>query len=385
MSAPICDKTEALIASLEALSPLIAEQRAAFDKERRLTDDVYAALADAGLFRLWLPRSHGGPELSPLAFMEVVEAAAALDGSIGWLVGNGGGMSRVGGYLPPEVAREIFADPRAFVVSATGGVGTLEPAEGGWRLSGRWPFGSGAPHASHFMGLAAVGGVADADRPLMLCCVPRAEIILHDTWHVSGLRGTGSADFEMRDVFVPAAHAHPFLDPAPSEPGLLYRMPTLAVFAWTVAVVPLGIARGALDTFAALASRKARQGAPTLLRDRETVQASVGRAKASLLAARALLIEAMRELMAATDLGGQRLVEARATLRLAAAHAAESAVAIVDRLEAEAGAVAIFESCALERAVRDVHAAVKHVAMSPASYILAGRMTLGLDPGTPRF
>ncbi|MBN9265337.1 MAG: acyl-CoA dehydrogenase family protein, partial [Hyphomicrobium sp.] len=97
--------------ALRELAPLIAEQRASFDRDRRLPEGLFAALARAGFFRLWLPKSLGGAELSPFEFMEVVEAASALDGSVGWIVGNGGGMSRIGGYLPASVARAWFASP----------------------------------------------------------------------------------------------------------------------------------------------------------------------------------------------------------------------------------------------------------------------------------
>ena len=378
------DRIAGYLEALRRLAPLIAEHRDAFDRERRLTDAVFAALADVGLFRLWLPKALGGPELSPIEFMRVVEVATELDGSVGWLVGNGGGMSRVGGYLPELVAHAWFADPHTFVVSATGAVGAAVPAVGGYRVTGRWPFGSGAPHATHFMGLARLDGQPPQLPPL--CCYMAAEqVTVHDTWHVSGLRGTGSSDWEVRDAFVPASHVHPFLGLAPTQPGLLYRMPPMSVFAWTVSVVPLGIAAGAIDAFVRLASAKSRLGTTGLLRDREAVQATVGRAKAVHHAARAFLIEAMTVLETATGLGGDQLVQARAGLRVAGAHAAESALRIVDMLAADAGATAIFQRFPLERAVRDVQAAVKHVAMSPSSYALAGRLHLGLDPGTARF
>jgi alkylation response protein AidB-like acyl-CoA dehydrogenase len=122
-----------------------------------------------------------------------------------------------------------------------------------------------------------------------------------------------------------------------------------------------------------------------LLRDRETVQATVGRAKAALRAARAFVIDAMTELTAATETGGECLVKARADVRIANAHAADTAMSITDELAASAGAAAIFETCALERAVRDARAAAKHIAMSPNNYIIAGRLALGLDPGAARF
>ncbi|WP_076858163.1 acyl-CoA dehydrogenase family protein [Bradyrhizobium mercantei] len=373
-----------VLEAVEALAPLIAAQRAAFDSRRRLPDAVFAALADAGLFRLWLPRALGGPELSPVDFMRVVEAASALDGSVGWLVGNGGGMSRIGGYLDETVVREWFADPRAFVASSTGAVGTATAVAGGYRLSGRWPFGSGAHHATRFMVLASVAP-GDPDSPLLCCYPDRADVTIHDNWHVSGLRGSGSCDFEARDIFMPAAHAHPFIGLRPTQPGLLYRLPPSSVFAWSICGVPLGIASGAMTAFAELASRKGRQGTRSVLRDHETVQATLGRARATLRAARAFIIDAMTELMAAAETGGDRLVAARADVRIANAYGAETAMSITDELAASAGAAAIFETCAIERAGRDARAAAKHIAMSPNNYIIAGRLALGLDPGTMRF
>lgn len=373
------------LTALERLTPVIAEHRARFDVERRLPEVVFNALADADLFRLWLPETLGGPELSPLDFMTIVEAASALDGSIGWLVGNGGGMSRVGGYLPEAIVRNWFSDRRAFVVAATGAVGTAEKVPGGYRITGRWPFGSGAHHATHFMALASTKDAEGRDDAPLCCYVPRRDVTIHDTWKVSGLRATGSCDFEMHEVFVPEQNTHAFIGSTPTQAGLIYRLPAVSVFGWTVAVVPLGIARGAMDAFIELASRKTRLGTSALLRDRETVQSTIGRVDALHQAARAFLIQSMNELTAALDQEGERLVHARAAFRSARAHAAESAVRIVDTLAAEAGAVTIFESSPLERASRDVHAAVKHIAMSPNNYVVAGRLALGLDPGTARF
>jgi indole-3-acetate monooxygenase len=379
------DRSAPYLEAVRKLAPLIAARRPAFDRERRLTDDVFEALADAGLFRLWLPSSLGGAQLSPLEFMRVVEAAAALDGSVGWLVGNGGGMSRVGGYLPTSVARDWFANRPTFIASATGAVGAAKPVDGGYRVSGRWPFGSGAPHATHFMGLATVGGNLAPEQQRLCCYFDRKQVTIHDTWHVSGLRGTGSSDFEVREAFVPNHLVHPLVGHDPVQPGLLYRMPPLSVFAWTVSVVPLGQVRGAIDAFVALASARSRLGSSGLLRDRETVQGMVGKVEALHSAARAFLIEAMTELMKVTNIGGDLLVQARARLRAATAHAAGSALRIVEMLAADAGSSAIFENCPLERAVRDVQAAVKHVAMNPSGYVLTGRLRLGLDPGPSRF
>lgn len=385
MVARIPDRVCGYLEGIERLAPLIAEQREAFDRDRRLPDAVFCVLADAGLFRLWLPAALDGPELSPSDFMTVVEAASALDGSIGWLVGNGGGMSRIGGYLKEPIARDVFSDPRAFVTSATGSFGVAQRAEGGYRLTGRWSFGSGARHASHFMGLATVKSVDGADEPALCCYFERRDVVIHDTWHVSGLRATGSSDFEVRDLFVPEQRTHVFIGCRPTQDGMIYRLPSLSAFAWTVSVVPLGIARGAMNVFVEIANRKARTGASTLLRDREILQSAFGRADTVHRAARALLVNAMNELMAASEEDGRRLMEARAVFRSACTHAGESAARIVDSLAAELGTAAIFETSPIERFIRDVHAAVKHIAMSPNNYVVTGRMGLGLDPGTPRF
>jgi alkylation response protein AidB-like acyl-CoA dehydrogenase len=373
-------KVSSLLAVIQRLAPLVSERRDEFDRLRRLPDDVFVRLAEAGLFRLWLPKAVGGPELSPLEFMSVVEAASALDGSVGWLIGNGGGMSRVGGYLSHAVTREWFSDRRAFVAAATGAVGTATPVEGGYRVTGRWPFGSGAHHASVFMALAA----ESPDAPSLCCYTRRENVTILDNWHVSGLRGTGSCDFELNDVFVPAANVHPFFGCKPTDPGLVYRMPPVSVFAWTISAVPLGIARGAIDTFIELANRK-RHGGKALLRDGESVQVMVGRAEAMHRASYALLVDAMTELIASTDIGGERLVKSRAMFRTAGTYAAETAVSITDMLTASAGAASIFETCKLERAARDARAAARHVAISQVNYVTAGRFALGFDPATMKF
>jgi alkylation response protein AidB-like acyl-CoA dehydrogenase len=383
MLAKTLNRVADYLAAIDRIAPVVAEHRAAFDRDRRLPDAVFAALADARLFRLWLPETLGGPELSPSEFMMVVEAASALDGSVGWLVGNGGGMSRIAGYLPEAIVREWFANPHAFVASATGAVAAAQKVPGGYHVTGRWPFGSGAHHATFFMGLASVKGADGREEAALCCYFDRKDVVIHDTWSVSGLRGTGSCDFEVRELFVPEQHTHVFVGHPATQPGAIYRLPALSVFAWTVSVVPLGIARGALNAFSALASRKTRLGTSSLLRDRETIQSMIGRMEALHGAARAFLVQTMNDLLAARE--GTHLLQARATFRAACTHAAESAVRIVDTLAAELGAASIFESCPLERAVRDLHAAVKHIAMSPNNYIVPGRLALGLDAGTSRF
>jgi hypothetical protein len=201
---------------------------------------------------------------------------------------------------------------------------------------------------------------------------------------ISGLRGTGSSDFEVKNAFVPAEHTHSFLAPEPSQPGIIYQIPGLTIFPWSIAGTPLGIASGVIAAFTKSATqKKIRLGTTIQLQDREMVHSAVGRAKAIIGAARAFLKEAMTELLAALDDTEIGLCEPAQTCG-SPVHT-EGSSSIVQMLTTEAGASAIFESSALERAGRDINAAVKHVAMSPQSYIVAGRLHLGLDPGAMRF
>ena len=294
-------------------------------------------------------------------------------------------MSRVAGYLPKSVAREWFADPNAFITSATGAVGSADPVAGGYRVTGRWPFG-GDQACHQFMGLAAVRDNSGNSQPPICCYFWPECVTVHDTWHVSGLRGTGSSDFEVNDIRAGREHTHGLAAPMPSQPGIVYRIPGLTIFPWSISGAPLGIASGVIAEFIKSATRKKiRLGATTQLQDRELLHSAVGRAEAIIGAARAFLREAMAELLVSLDDDLNRLTQARARLRIACAYAAEGSSSVVQMLSTESGAGSIFESNALERAVRDMNAAVKHVAMSPQSYVLAGRLQLGLDPGAMRF
>lgn len=361
---------------VSGLSDAVAAQRSRFDSDGRLPDDLFDELATLGLFRLWLPLALGGRELSALEFMDVVEAAAALDGTIGWLAGNGGGMSRVGAFIPAESADEIFSDPGAFVVSSTGALGRAVRVPGGYSVTGRWPFGSGSPHGTWFSPICEI----DDDGPtgeLIFVLAPRGDVVLHDNWQVSGLCATGSVDFELRDVFVADSFTYRF-QPEPTQPGTLYRLPTRSIFTFTVATVPLGIANGAIDDFVTLASSAKRSGDSVPLAERELIQSQLGQIEARVSAARAYLRHTMTVLLDAVE--EERDLEApRVEYRLACTFASQSALWAIGLLTEMVGAVAIARSFPLERRERDARAAAKHIAMSPAAYVTGGKRRLGRD------
>ncbi len=367
-------ESEVLAERVSALSAVVARDRASFDVDRHLPDELFSELASLGLFRLFLPKALGGMELSALGFMEVVEAAAALDGTVGWLVGNGGGMSRVGAFLPAETAEEMFADPEAFIVSATGAMGRAARVDGGYRVTGRWPFGSGARHGTWFTPVCSVERDGQVTDEVIFVSAPRADVVIHDNWHVSGLRATGSVDFELQDVMIEDRFVHAF-QPAPTQPGTLYELPTGSIFTWTVATVPLGIANGAIDAFACIASSTKRRGDSVPLAEREIVQSQLGRVVAGVSAHRAYLRHTMSELLGAVELDGD-LERARVEFRLACTSASQASLAAIGVLTEMAGAVSISQACPLERFERDARAAAKHIAMTPSAYIDGGKWLL---------
>ena len=384
MNAIAPPKTAQLLANIASLAPLAAQYRSAMERDRRLPPELFAACADAGLLQLWVPRSLGGPELGFPDYMAVIEAAAAVDGSIGWLAGNGGGMSRATGHLPEQVARAILDTPRALIVATNGAVGEAVPEAGGYRVSGRWPFASFIHHATH---VAAAVRLAEGDGQgtILLAFAPAAHATIHDTWHTSGLRGTGSCDYTLDNLLIPRDHVFPMLAPPATQPGRLYRLPAVSVFSATVSLVPLGIARGAMDAFKSSLADHPRVGTTTPRRERETTQDAIGRAETAHAAARALLLAAWADLEAAAEVAHDRLIPTRAAWRAACTHAAETALTIAGTLAAVAGTASLQESNPLERQIRDIQAATKHIANAPQNYITHGRIALGLDPGTASF
>ena len=378
---PTTSKT--LAERVSALSATVGRDRRTFDADGRIPGELFSELAALGVFRLWLPTVLGGVELSAFEFMDVVEAAAALDGTIGWLVGNGGGMSRIGTFLPSESAQEIFADPEAFVVSSTGATGRAVRVDGGYRVTGRWPFGSGTRHANWFSPVCAVECGGQVTDEVIFVCAPRAAVVIHDNWHVSGLCATGSVDFELQDVLIDDRFVHAF-QPEPTHPGTLYRLPTRSIYCWTVATVPLGIARGAIDEFVRIASVTTRRGDAASLAERELVQSRLGQIQAQVSANRAYLRHTMFELLEAVE-AEVDLQQARIEFRLACTSASQAALSAIGALTEMAGAISISQSCPLERFERDARAAAKHIAMSPAAYITGGKRLLGQDLSTASF
>ena len=378
-----------LIQAALDLGPAIAAVRGEIERERRLPAPLVERLRDLGFFSLWLARSLGGPELNLTDFVRVIEALARSDGSVAWCATNAGAYSRFSGFLPGPVARRIFAEERAAVAGNMGPLGRAVPVPGGYRVTGRWPYGSGIMHSDWVLGGCFVaddeasrrGPDGAPDARIVFFPAAAAEVI--DTWDVGGLRGTGSHDYRVADLFVPEDQVASRTGDDPRLPGPLYALPRNVAFGVTIAAVPLGIARAALDAVRDLGAAKTPRIGSTVLRERPAVQAAVGRAEATLRAARAFLFEACDDAWATAASGTPLTLEQRAVVRLACAQAAEAAKAVVRAAYDAGGGTAVYEGCPLQRCFRDAHAAAQHLQVQDGNFETGGRVLLGLDPGTP--
>lgn len=374
-----------LLAALEALASDVAERAAGAEANRRLDPGVADRIAAAGLYRLWVPRSIGGLELPLPESLRVFEAASRLDGSVGCAVtiGTGGGLFAA--FLDPDAATEMFGPAEALIAGSGAPSGRAERVEGGYRAEGRWRFASGAHHATWFTANCIVledgePMVDGAGNPLIRAMsFPAEAVTVLDTWHVSGLRATGSHDIEVASTFVPESHTFSVFTDSPREAGPLYRFPFQSIAELSFGAVGLGIARHALDLFVPFAAEKRPAAAGVPLRELPEAQRALGEAEALVTAARALFYETAERAWNETVEGRELTPEAEARVRLAAAHAAASAARSVDLLQRASGMSSAFESSDLGRCWRDVHVLTQHMALSESAYRTAGATFLGVE------
>jgi indole-3-acetate monooxygenase len=371
------------VSAARELAATAAELAAEGEKERRLMPRLVEGLVDAGLFRLCVPASLGGLESPAATLVEAVEELARGDGAAGWCVAVNATSGLLGGYLEEEPARTIFGDPR----SVAGGVfaprGRATATQDGFRVTGRWPFASGCRHCDWLMGGCVVEDGDDVRRlpngqpDVRLMLAPAAEVIVHDTWRVAGLRATGSHDIEFAALRIPEGHGTSVFTDRPTAGGPLYAFPLFGLLAIAIAGVNLGIGRGALDDVIELAAARTPSGSSRTLAQRTTAQAEVARAEASLRAARALLHETIGEAWEEAVATKAVSVERRGALRLAATHATVTGAAVAETAFRLGGASAIYDESPLQRRFRDAQVATQHMLVGASTWELAGRLLLG--------
>jgi indole-3-acetate monooxygenase len=376
----------------ESLAPLLERAAPRMERARELAPEVVAALHEAGLYRLLLPRSLGGAEITPADFVQVIEAIAKADASTAWCLAQAGGCAISAAYLPPAVAREIFGPANGVLAwGPPNRDGRAQAVEGGYLLNGRWQFASGSRHAGWLGAHAAIvdrdgkpaaTGSAPLSEPTFL--FPRTSATIHDTWQVVGLKATGSDTYSAKDLFVPSTHVFVRDDPKTrSESGPLYRFSTYQIYGAGFAGVALGIARATQDAFIALAREKTAFLAAMAMRDNAAIQGQVATSEVVLRSARLLLLDNLRAAYDDAAQRGEIDFDRRLAMRLGATHATHQAKDVVDACYQAAGATAIFEENPFERRFRDVHTVAQQSQARMMHMEAVGRTLLGA--GSPSY
>jgi alkylation response protein AidB-like acyl-CoA dehydrogenase len=372
---------EELLTRLDDLAPMIRESAGEADRLARLPKQVVRALTQHGLFRLWLPKRCAGFELDLPEALQVYEAAGRIDGSVGWavMIGSGGGLFAA--YVNADTAQAIYARPEAVIAGSGAPDGRAERVPGGYRVTGCWRYASGAHYATTFTAncLVMSNGTLEFDsgRPLiraMAFDVPDVSIL--PAWDPSGMRGTGSDDFEVRGVFVPEQRSFSVFTDTPRETGPLYRLPFSVLTELPVAAVGLGIARHALDAFAMFSRGKKVSGSGALLADDPVAQSRYGEAHATWRLAKAGLDSLARQAWGAAvanrALSAKELSEITAVCGLSVARLRSA----IGELLALTGMTAIQPEEPLARAWRDLQALAAHVSVSPRHLATSGATLL---------
>ncbi|HJL14545.1 MAG TPA: acyl-CoA dehydrogenase family protein [Sandaracinaceae bacterium LLY-WYZ-13_1] len=381
--------SEGLIGTARALAEELAPRAEAIEAARRVPAELSERLGREGFHRLLVPEALGGREVHPAVFASVLEALAHGDAATAWVVMTSSTTGILLAYLDVGVARAILDDaPHAALAGVFAPSGRATPTEGGYRLSGRWRYGSGCENAAWRMGGALVfegdaPRTVDGGGPEIRSCFFRAdESRVVDTWDVSGLRGTGSHDLEVQDVLVPAERTTCVRLDHPRHEGPLYRFPLFGLLATGVSAVGLGIARRALDEVEAQAKASRSRGGSKRMAESELVQVRVASAEAELAAARALTYETLESVYEHAASGEPLAGGDRARLRMAATHAAGASARVVDACYHLAGGAAIWASSPLQRCLRDVHVMTQHVMVAEPTLKPVGRLLLDLPTDT---
>jgi alkylation response protein AidB-like acyl-CoA dehydrogenase len=371
---------EATSEAVQAILPSIAARVEEIEQARRIPLDLVAELEAAGCFRSLVPRGHGGDEHAAATHMRMLEELSRADGSLGWTVMIGAAAPVMLGLLPVQTFDAIYAaGPDVVVGGAFNPTGSAVPTDGGYIANGRWTFASGCQHSDWFLAHCIVND--GRMPPIRMMVVPASDVGIVDTWHVSGLRGTGSHDFMLTDVFVPEARTFALGDESTIDAPVM-RVPELSLSTLFIAAVAIGIAQGALDDIEAMATTKVPAFGMATLAANPLFRNRFGCADAELRAARALVYgDAAAAWRTATD-GAEFSLEQRARIRASTTWAVRAAATVVDVAYTDGGGSSMREDNPLQRRWRDVHAVTQHFAVKPDTFTMAGGVLAGQDVDT---
>ncbi len=379
---------DSILETARALGPSIAARGDEIEALRTLPIDLVDAIRPSQAFRQYVPADLGGPAVSAWEGLEVIEEYGYHDGSVGWSVAISSTSSLMASYLPHEWGQLIFGDPRSITGGFAAPAGRATPVEGGLRVSGTWQWGSGTKHATWIGGGCIVVGPdgkpqARSDGlafPYVFFELDDVEFI--DTWHVSGLAGTGSLDYTVTDAFVPEGRWVQIGVDEPTRDNQFSSFSFYGLLALGIAATSVGIGRRAIAELVELAATKRPQGSSRPLRDRTPIQADTALAEASLRSAWAFVEDTVNDTWDSTAAGDPPTTEQKRLLRLGATHATQTAAQATEMMYKAAGGASVYKTSPIQRCFRDVYVATQHAMVAPRTYEVAGRMRLGLETDT---
>lgn len=377
--------SEQVLTAVRALGPEIEAAADEIEARRRLPDGLVEALRAAGVFRMAFPRAWGGPEMPILDQCALIEDLAYHDASTAWVAMICSDSGHYAGRLEDRVARDLYPSMDLLTSGQLYPVGQATRVEGGFRVSGRWQFGSGCLHADRIVGgcLLMEDGApvfAASGLPEMLVAwLPREDVTIHDVWFTTGLAGSGSNDYSVTDVFVPEAHTFDaFRSGARAEPLYGYH----GFFFANLQAVSFGCARRMIEDLEDLMRTKVQVPAMTLMKDEQRVQMVLGEASARLAAARAYQGSVLGSIWDSLEAGDPPTVEQRAELMLMIVHGVQAGREIGEAVAEVVGAQGIYRRSPFERRRRDLATAAAHVLGQRKTYALAAQMLMGDVPPT---
>jgi indole-3-acetate monooxygenase len=393
------------LAAARRLAPTLSARAAEVEAARRLPLDLVDELTAAGLFRMVLPRSHGGGGLALVDIMRVHEELARADGSVAWTVAIGSGCWIDLAGLPRATFDSMYADgPDAIAAGAIAPTGVAVPADGGFRVTGRWAFASGCQHARWLCGNCidvpagpAAGPDGDGDvsasspegpggpPPLRMVLFSPDQVEIEDTWYVSGLCGTGSHHFRVDDVFVPADRTFRTLIDETTMDEPILRIPPPSLYPFMVASIAIGIAQGARDEVVALATDKVPVFSSDSLAANPLFQHQLATADAQLRAARVLVHADADEIWRSALAREPLTLDQRARVRSGTTWATSAAAAMVDTAYTAGGGSALYTDSSLQRRLRDIRAVTQHFLVRPDTQTMAGAVFAGQPLDVPVF
>lgn len=380
------DAATELIARVRALTPLLAEQAAESERLRRPTDAAIEALKDSGVFELMVPRKLGGLELDLDTFLEVGLALAEGDASLAWVSTFYIEHNWMLCQFPESFQAELFGD-RSFVLApaAIAPNGVAEPVDGGFRLKGRWQWGTGAMHADWVIVGARVAS-EDETPDFRFLALPREQVRIEDVWFVDGMAGTGSNDILIDGVVVPENRSVSILGMsegnapgATLHEGPLYRTPMLPILCMAASMPAVGRARAEVAAFRKRMEQRVLMSTGAKQSDKPSAQIRLGRAEIEIRQVESLLREVVAEVR---ELRDQATVLDRTRWSAAFAHAVDQSKRVLHSIAEASGASAHFQHHPLQRSVRDVNTLACHVVFDLDGRLeMYGRALLGLTPG----